>query len=49
MEFYESVEFWMVNMVYIWLERMQPLIEMLTHWGLVMLYGDIDLSQHWLR
>ena len=21
----------------------------LTHWGLVMPYGDIDLGQHWLR
>ena len=21
----------------------------LTHYGLVMLYGDIDLGQHWLR
>ena len=21
----------------------------LTHWGLVMPFGDIDLGQHWLR
>ena len=22
---------------------------MLTHWGLVTPYGDVDLGQHWLR
>ena len=26
-----------------------PLYMLLTHWGLVTSYGDIDLGQHWLR
>ena len=24
-------------------------LQLLTHWGLVTPFGDIDLGQHWLR